>query len=125
MSIVHATVKGSLVVAIVQGIVGGTVFWALGLHAPLLWETAMGLMSLLPAIGTGIVWVPVAIFLLATGAVWQGIALALCGFVVISMIDNLIQPILVGRDARMSRWLLRQEQNTTFQASAVSVESRL
>ena len=101
VSIVHATVKGSLVVAIVQGIVGGTVFWGLGLHAPLLWGTAMGFMSLLPAIGTGIVWVPVAIFLLATGAIWQGIALALCGFFVISMIDNLIRPILVGRDARM------------------------
>ena len=106
VSIVHATVKGSLVVAIVQGIVGGTVFWALGLHAPLLWGTAMGFMSLLPAIGTGIVWAPVAIFLLATGAVWQGIALALCGFFVISMIDNLIRPILVGREARMPDYVV-------------------
>lgn len=106
VSIVHATVKGSLVVAVLQGTVGATVFWALGLHAPLLWGTAMGFMSLLPAIGTGIVWVPVAIFLLATGAIWQGIALALCGFFVISMVDNLIRPILVGRDARLPDYVV-------------------
>jgi predicted PurR-regulated permease PerM len=101
VSVVHATVKGSLVVAVLQGAVGGTVFWALGLHAPLLWGTAMAFMSLLPAIGTGIIWVPVAIFLLATGAIWQGVALTLCGVLVISMVDNLIRPVLVGRDARM------------------------
>jgi predicted PurR-regulated permease PerM len=106
VSIVHATVKGSLMVAVLQGVVGGTVFWALGLHAPLLWGTAMGVMSLLPAIGTGIVWMPVAIFLLATGAVWQGIALALCGIFVISMVDNLVRPILVGRDARMPDYVV-------------------
>lgn len=106
VSIVHATVKGSLMVAVLQGVVGGTVFWALGLHAPLLWGTAMGVMSLLPAIGTGIVWMPVAIFLLATGAVWQGMALALCGIFVISMVDNLVRPILVGRDARMPDYIV-------------------
>jgi predicted PurR-regulated permease PerM len=106
VAVVHETVKGSLLVAVLQGTVGGTVFWALGLHAPLLWGTAMGFMSLLPAIGTGIVWVPVAIFLLATGAIWQGVALTLCGIFVISMVDNLIRPILVGRDARMPDYIV-------------------
>ncbi|HNG39872.1 MAG TPA: AI-2E family transporter, partial [Accumulibacter sp.] len=58
-------------------------------------------MLLSPAIGTGIIWVPVAIYLLATGSIWQGAVLAGCGLFVIGMIDNLLRPILVGKDTRM------------------------
>lgn len=105
-AVVHAMIKGSLVVAAMQGLIGGIVFWAIGIPSALLWGVAMGFMSLLPAIGTGIVWVPVALYELATGAVWQGLVLVFCGLFVIGMVDNLLRPILVGRDAKMPDYIV-------------------
>jgi len=106
ISVVHATIKGSLIVAAVQGTVGGIIFWAIGIHAALLWGVAMAFMSLLPAVGTGIIWVPTAIYLLATGSIWQGVVLVFCGLFVIGMVDNLLRPMLVGRDARMPDYIV-------------------
>ena len=99
--VVRATMKGTVVVAILQGFVGGMTFWALGIEAPLLWGLVMAMFSLVPAVGTGIVWVPVAIYLLVTGSTAEGVILIVCGVFVIGMIDNLLRPILVGRDTRM------------------------
>lgn len=104
--VIRATIKGSIVVAILQGAVGGFTFWVLGLPGALLWGVAMGVFSLFPAIGTGLVWVPVALYLLATGAIWQGIGLFLCGFFIISTVDNIVRPLLVGRDARMPDYVV-------------------
>lgn len=104
--VIRATIKGGLIVAIIQGTIGGLIFWALGLPGALLWGVAMGVFSLFPAIGTGLVWVPVALYLLATGAIWQGSVLFLCGFFVISTVDNLVRPVLVGRDARMPDYVV-------------------
>ena len=104
--VIRATVKGSLVVAILQGLIGGIIFFSLGIGGATLWGVTMGLFSLLPAIGTGIVWVPVAIYLLATGAIWQGVTLALCGFFIISSVDNVVRPILVGRETRMPDYIV-------------------
>jgi predicted PurR-regulated permease PerM len=101
VTVVRATVKGSLIVAVLQGLTGGITFWALGIGGALLWGLAMGLFSLFPAIGTGLVWVPVTIYLLASGDVWRGGALFLCGFFIISMVDNVVRPVLVGRDAQL------------------------
>ena len=81
-------------------------FWGLGIEGALLWAVVMAFMSLLPAIGTGIVWVPVAIYLLATGAIWQGLVLVFCGLFVIGMVDNLLRPILVGKDAKMPDYVV-------------------
>lgn len=105
-TVIRATIKGSLVVAVVQGLIGGIVFWALGINAAVLWGTAMGFLSLLPAVGTGLVWVPVAIYLLVTGAVWKGVVLIFCGVFVIGLVDNLLRPILVGRDTRMPDYMV-------------------
>jgi len=99
--VVRATIKGTVVVAIIQGTVGGLIFWMLGIEGALLWGLLMGFFSLVPAVGTGIVWVPVALYLLFTGSIWQGAVLIGCGFFVIGLIDNLLRPILVGRDTRM------------------------
>jgi predicted PurR-regulated permease PerM len=104
--VIRATIKGSVIVAIIQGFIGGLVFWALGIEGALLWGVVMGLFSLLPAIGTGLVWVPVAIYLLATGAIVKGLILVLCGLLVIGMVDNVLRPILVGRDARMPDYVV-------------------
>lgn len=99
--VVRATMRGSVVVAVLQGLVGGLVFWFLGIQGALLWGVIMGFFSLVPAVGTGIVWVPVAIYLLVTGSMWEGIVLTLCGIFIIGMIDNLLRPILVGHDTRL------------------------
>jgi predicted PurR-regulated permease PerM len=105
-TVIRATIKGSIVVAIVQGLLGGLIFWSLDIRASLLWGVVMGVLSLVPAIGTGLIWVPVAIYLLVTGSVWQGVVLILCGIFVISMVDNVLRPILVGADTRMPDYVI-------------------
>ena len=106
LGVVQATIKGSLIVAIMQGTIGGLIFWALDINGALLWGVLMGFMSLLPAVGTGIVWVPVAIYLLVTGDVWQGVALAAAGVLIISAVDNFVRPVLVGRETRIPDFIV-------------------
>ena len=106
VTVIRATIRGSIVVALLQGVVGGVVFWALGIPGALLWGVMMGFFSLFPAIGTGLIWVPVAIYLLATGSLARGLILVFCGLFVIGMVDNVLRPILVGRDARMPDYVV-------------------
>jgi predicted PurR-regulated permease PerM len=106
VEVVRATIKGSIIVALLQGLIGGIVFSALGISGALLWGVAMAIFSLFPAIGTGLIWVPVTIYLLATGHVGQGLGLFACGFFIISSVDNIVRPILVGRDARMPDYVV-------------------
>ncbi len=101
LRVVRATMKGTVLVAVLQGFVGGLIFWFLGVEPALLWGLLMGFFSLVPAVGTGIIWVPVALYLLLTGSVWEGAVLVFCGLFVIGMIDNLLRPILVGKDTKM------------------------
>lgn len=104
--VVRATVKGNVVVAAVQGALGGFIFWALGLYSPLLWGVLMAFLSLLPAAGAGIIWAPVAIYLLLSGSLMQGIILTAFGVLVIGLVDNILRPILVGKDTRMPDYLI-------------------
>ncbi len=104
--VIRATIKGSFVVAILQGTIGGLIFWALDIQGALLWAVFMGILSLIPAIGTGFVWAPVAAYLLVTGDIWQGVVLIVAGVFIISMVDNLVRPILVGRDTRMPDYVV-------------------
>ena len=104
--VVRATVKGNLLVAITQGALGGLIFWFLGIPSVLLWAVLMAFLSLLPAVGAGIVWVPVAVFFLFTGAIWKGVVLVLFGVFVIGLVDNLLRPLLVGKDTRMPDYMI-------------------
>ena len=104
--VVRATVKGNLLVAITQGALGGLIFWFLDIPSVLLWAVLMAFLSLLPAVGAGIVWVPVAAFFLLTGAIWQGVVLGLFGIFVIGLVDNVLRPILVGKDTRMPDYMI-------------------
>ncbi|MEM6785760.1 MAG: AI-2E family transporter [Bacteroidota bacterium] len=102
----RATIKGTVVVGIVQGAIGGVLFWALGLPAPVLWGVVMALASLLPAVGPALVWVPAAILLAAAGNyVDAGIVVGV-GVFIIGMADNVLRPILVGRDTQMPDYLI-------------------
>lgn len=105
-TVLRATVKGHLVVAAVQGALGGLAFWALGIQASLLWAVLMALLSLLPVVGSGLVWLPMALLLIANGQPWQGVALLAFGVLVIGLVDNLLRPILVGRDTRLPDYLV-------------------
>ena len=104
--VIRATVKGNIVVALLQGALGGLIFWLLGIHAALLWGVVMAVLSLLPAVGAALVWLPVAVYLLATGAVWQGIVLIAYGLLVIGLVDNVVRPILVGQDTKMPDYVV-------------------
>ena len=104
--VVRATVKGGILVAVIQGALGGLAFWFLGVHAPLLWAVLMAFLSLLPAIGAGLIWLPVAIYFLATGAVWQGLCLIAFGVLVIGLVDNVLRPFLVGKDTKLPDYVV-------------------
>jgi predicted PurR-regulated permease PerM len=90
----------------VQGLLGGLAFWFLGVRGALLWAVLMAFLSLLPAVGAGLVWLPVALYFLFTGAVWQGLALIAYGVLVIGLVDNLLRPILVGKDTQMPDYVV-------------------
>ena len=105
-AVIRATIKGTLVVALVQGALGGLIFWFLGVYAPVLWAVVMAVVSLLPAIGTALVWVPVAIYFLVSGAVWQGVVLIAWGVLVIGLVDNLLRPILVGKETKIPDYVI-------------------
>ena len=104
--VIRATVKGSVVVAMVQGALGGVIFWILGIHAALLWGVVMAFLSLVPAVGAGLVWLPAALYLLATGEIGHGVLLIAFGVLVIGLVDNILRPILVGKSTRMPDYLV-------------------
>jgi predicted PurR-regulated permease PerM len=104
--VIRATVKGNVVVAVLQGALGGFIFWFLGIHAPVLWGALMAIFSLLPAVGAALVWLPVAVYLLATGAVWQGVVLIAWGALVIGLVDNVVRPVLVGKETKMPDYVV-------------------
>jgi predicted PurR-regulated permease PerM len=105
-TVVRATVKGNVLIAIAQGALGGLIFWILGIQAALLWGVVMAILSLLPAIGAALVWGPVAVYLLASGQVWQGVTLILFSTCVIGLVDNFLRPILVGKDIKLPDYLV-------------------
>jgi predicted PurR-regulated permease PerM len=106
VTVVRATVKGNIVIAMVQGVLGGVAFAVLGLPGALLWGTLMALLSLLPAVGAALVWGPVAAYMVFTGQVWAAAGLTLWGVLAIGLVDNVLRPILVGRDTQLPDYLV-------------------
>jgi len=104
--VTRATIKGNVVIAAIQGLLGGFIFWALALPAAVLWGVVMGVLSLIPAVGAGLIWVPAAIYLFAIGNWIQSVVLVLFGTVVIGLIDNLLRPVLVGRDTKLPDYMV-------------------
>lgn len=104
--VARATLKGTLVIGLVQGILGGLLFWILGIEGAVLWGVVMGILSLLPAVGAALVWIPAATVLLLTGQVAKGIVLLAGGILLIGLADNVLRPLLVGRDTQMPDYLI-------------------
>jgi predicted PurR-regulated permease PerM len=106
VNVARATLKGTFLISAIQGLIGGLAFWALDIRAPILWGVVMALVALIPAVGPAIVWLPAAVILLASGEVAKGLVLIAIGAVVIGLVDNLLRPVLVGRDARLPDYII-------------------
>lgn len=102
----RATLKGTLVIGIVQGGLGGLLFWILGINGAALWGLVMGILSLLPAVGAALVWIPAAGVLIFTGQTIKGAILLVGGAILIGLADNVLRPLLVGRDTQMPDYLI-------------------
>ena len=100
-AMIFATIYGSLGVALVQGFLGGLMFWILGLPAPLLWGAVMMLFAIVPVAGTFVVWMPAAVALFLQGSTTKAIILLIYGATAISLVDNLLYPYLVGSSVRL------------------------
>lgn len=105
-TVLRATVKGNVVIAGVQGLLGGLAFWVLGVGGALLWAVLMAVLSLLPAVGASLVWGPLAAWLFVSGQTWSALALVAWGVLVVGLVDNLLRPLLVGRDTGMPDYLV-------------------
>jgi len=103
---IYATIYGGIVVAIVQGFLGGLIFWVLGISSPILWGTAMALLSFIPVGGTALVWAPASLLFILQGNFLKGIILLLFGVLVISMVDNLLRPKLISSKTKIHPLLL-------------------
>jgi predicted PurR-regulated permease PerM len=104
--VIGATVYGVLVISAIQGTLGTLMFWVLGLPSPLLWGVVMFVLSMIPMAGAFLVWVPAAVYLALTGSYAQAGILVAWGVLVISSIDNVLSPRLVGRRARLHELLI-------------------
>ena len=105
-TVIRATIKGNVAVAVAQGTIGGLAFWFLGVQGALLWAVLMAFLSLLPAVGAALIWGPVALYFLATGHIWQGAVLIFVGVFVIGLVDNILRPLLVGKDTKMPDYVV-------------------
>lgn len=106
VEVTRATVKGNLLVAIVQGALGGIIFWLLDIPAPVLWAVVMAFLSLIPAVGAALVWLPVALYLYAAGEWVSASILVAYGALIIGLADNVLRPILVGRDTKLPDYVV-------------------
>jgi predicted PurR-regulated permease PerM len=106
VSVTRATLKGSLLIGVIQGATAGLAFWVAGVPGPAFWGTVMVVLSVIPALGAALVWVPAVVYLFLVGKVAAGVGLLIWCALVVSTIDNFLRPRLVGRDARMSDLLI-------------------
>ena len=104
--LVSASIAAGLLIAALQGLAGGLVFAVLGLGAPVFWGVMMGLLALLPFVGTWMVWLPAAVWLLATGQIVKGVILAVLGGAVVASIDNVLRPAMLSGRTQMNGLLM-------------------
>ncbi len=102
----HSTLKVTLIIGGIQGTLGGIVFFATDVEGALVWGLLMILASIVPAVGCSIIWAPAGIIMVLTGHIWEGVLILAFGFLVISTIDNLLRPILIGKDVELHSLLI-------------------
>lgn len=102
----RATIKGTLVIGLIQGGLGGLIFWILGIQGAAFWGVVMVILSLLPVVGASFIWLPAALLMIANGQYVSAAVLVGFGVLVIGLIDNVLRPLLVGRDTRMPDYVI-------------------
>ena len=100
-SAASSTIKGGLIISVVQGTLGGLLFWITGVPGAMIWGLAMAVLATIPVTGTYLVWMPVGLIKIITGQWLVGFIILLMGLLVVSTVDNILRPILVGKDLRM------------------------
>jgi len=106
ISVSRATIKGTVVVGLIKGFIGGLTFWIFGISSPILWGVVMAILSIVPMLGAWLVMYPAALIMMVMGHIWQGVALFLISAVIISSVDNILQPRLVGRSSGLHDLLI-------------------
>jgi predicted PurR-regulated permease PerM len=106
ISVSRATIKGTVVVGLIKGFIGGFTFWIFGISSPILWGVVMAILSIVPMLGAWLVMYPAALIMMLMGHIWQGVALFLISAVIISSVDNILQPRLVGRSSGLHDLLI-------------------
>jgi predicted PurR-regulated permease PerM len=104
--VVRATMKSNLAVAGLQGSLGALIFFLLGIRSPLLWGALMAVLSLLPLVGAILVWLPAALYLMSIGSTGKGLVLLLYGVFVIGLVDNVVRPLIVGKDTSLPDYVV-------------------
>ena len=102
----RATIKGTIVVALAQGFLGYMTLLLLGVEGALIWGAVMALLSIIPAVGTILVWLPIALVLFLNGQIMEASILIFSGIFIIGMIDNLLRPILIGKETKIPDYLI-------------------
>jgi predicted PurR-regulated permease PerM len=105
-SVTRATLKGTAVIGILQGGLAGFAFWVVGIPSSVFWGAIMAVLSIIPGIGSALVWGPAAIILAASGSIAKGAGLAIFCAIVVGSVDNLLRPILVGKDTQMHELMI-------------------
>ncbi len=106
VSVSRAMLKGTLAIGLLQGLLGGLGFWVAGLHGPVFWASLMVVLSIIPGVGTGLIWVPAVIYLAVAGHLTTAILLTLWFLVIVGAVDNLLRPLLTGKDTQMHELLI-------------------
>jgi predicted PurR-regulated permease PerM len=106
VSVSRATLRGSLLIGVIQGGIAGLAFWVAGVPGPAFWGTVMVVLSIIPAVGAALIWIPAVVYLFMVGEAVAGVGLLIWCAVVVSTVDNFLRPRLIGRDARMSDLLI-------------------
>lgn len=105
-AVLRATVRGNVIIADIQGVIGGFIFWVLGIETTLLWAVIMTFLSMLPAMSAALVWAPAAIWLFLIGEWVKGMVTVVVGVLIIGLIDNLLRPTLVGQGTRLPDYVV-------------------
>jgi predicted PurR-regulated permease PerM len=106
VSVTRATLKGTVLIGVAKGVMGGLAFWAVGIEGGVFWGMVMTVLAIVPGVGSALIWVPASVILIATGEVWRGIALAAFCALVLESLDNVMRPRLVGQDIGMHELLI-------------------
>jgi predicted PurR-regulated permease PerM len=106
LSVSRATIKGTLIIGIVQGGLAGIAFWVVGIDGAVFWGTIMAILSIIPGVGTALVWIPAVIYLVAKGHMGSAIGLFVWCAAVVGTVDNVLRPWLVGKDTKMPDLLI-------------------